>query len=252
MAPRSSHWLISVAVCSLALAVYLGAALAGGIALGGAVAGAATGAMAALAFFIGHRWVTTGKPFPAARMPVVPTARIWGMVAAGFVLCWIAGQTAAIWLGSVVHSPNWEANAEARAQSPAWLLVLTALVLAPIGEEALVRGVIFARMRRHLPLMASAIASAAVFALLHANVIQIAATLPIGVLLALAYEASGRLWVPIGLHVAFNLLATIVPVGAIAAITSLPTALVAVIAAGIALTMLASLLEPAPAPAPAV
>src|SRR5699024_7284668 len=54
--------------------------------------------------------------------------------------------------------------------------------------------------------------SATTFALMHGNIVQIAATLPLAVLLALVYERTRSLWPCVLAHVGFNLAATLIPV----------------------------------------
>lgn len=239
----------SLGVAAGALTAYLAASLLGIVATGDAVAGAAIGALVATGLFLTHRKLTTGSLGAAPLSEQGRSVRLWGLVAATFLAAWFTGQVTAVWLGTVIHSPGWEANAAARAAAPAWLLALAMLVLAPLGEEALVRGIVFVRLRQHLPVLASAIASALLFAVLHGNVIQIAATVPIGILLALAHEASGRLWVVVAMHMVFNLMAVLIPAGAIAAIASLPVAVGGLVLTGIALVFIASLLEAPKVPA---
>jgi membrane protease YdiL (CAAX protease family) len=83
-----------------------------------------------------------------------------------------------------------------------WLALL-AVVAAPIFEEFIFRGLIFAGLRRTLGLTASLIASAAIFALVHPP----PAVIPVfglGVAAALAYEATGVLLAPMLVHALYN------------------------------------------------
>jgi len=83
-----------------------------------------------------------------------------------------------------------------------WLALLT-VVAAPIFEEFIFRGLIFAGLRRTLGLTASLIASAAIFALVHPP----PAVIPVfglGVAAALAYEATGVLLAPMLVHALYN------------------------------------------------
>lgn len=185
-----------------------------------AVAGAAAGAVAALVAFVLVRRLDTGtfqapERHRAARIPLVKVG-----IGLCFVLVFLAGQTGALWLASVVPSPGWEANQVAREQTPLWLMLISALVLAPAGEEALLRGIVYGQMRKHLGVIASMVVSSATFALMHGNLVQISATLLLGALLALVFELTQRLWTVVALHVLFNLMALLIPGSVIAAITS--------------------------------
>jgi len=83
-----------------------------------------------------------------------------------------------------------------------------AVVVAPIVEETIFRGFIYAGLRRRLSVGPAALASAAVFALAHVGV-PLAAKLGIAALavaLAYAYERTRNLWVSIGMHMTHNAL----------------------------------------------
>ncbi len=91
------------------------------------------------------------------------------------------------------------------------LVFVTALFLAPAGEEALIRGIAYPVLRRQWPPLASAFVTATLFAVLHGNLVQIVLTVPVGILLAYVYEASQRLWPGVLAHFLFNAAASFVP-----------------------------------------
>lgn len=128
----------------------------------------------------------------------------WGMVGMGLVLCWIVGQATAAWLYSYLGSANFESQMQSQNATPVALLLLVILVLAPAGEEVLMRGIAYSQLRKHVAPWAAALISAGVFSLLHLNLVQIAVTLPLGLLLAVVYEHTGRLLPVILLHMVFN------------------------------------------------
>ena len=85
------------------------------------------------------------------------------------------------------------------------LLVLLAVgILAPIVEEVTFRGMIYREMRTFCPVFVSAIMSAALFGLVHMNVVQSTYAGFLGLVFALAYEKTDTIKVPILLHIAFN------------------------------------------------
>ena len=59
-------------------------------------------------------------------------------------------------------------------------------------------------LRRALPAWAAAAVSAALFAWIHGSALAFAPLFALGVLLALAYERSGTLLVPVYIHAFFN------------------------------------------------
>ena len=90
-----------------------------------------------------------------------------------------------------------------------WEELATVFAPAALHEELLFRGYVYQKLRAVHRLVAIALTSL-VFALLHAGnhaitPLALANLVLAGVLLALAYELRRTLWLPIGLHLAWNL-----------------------------------------------
>ena len=84
--------------------------------------------------------------------------------------------------------------------------LLGTVVLTPVLEELAFRGLLFATLRRRLPLVAAAPASAAVFALAHGyGVLGFLAVFWSGLVWAVAYEKTGSLLPSIAAHAVDNL-----------------------------------------------
>ncbi|HEX5010499.1 MAG TPA: type II CAAX endopeptidase family protein, partial [Planctomycetota bacterium] len=77
------------------------------------------------------------------------------------------------------------------------------IVVAPVFEEFLFRGLVFSGMRRSQGFLKSALFSAAIFAIVHPPV-SVAPVFVLGLLTAAAYERSGALLAPVLVHAAFN------------------------------------------------
>lgn len=89
-----------------------------------------------------------------------------------------------------------------------WLLLtilVLAVIVAPVTEELIFRGVLFRYLRTRIPRSIAVVAPALVFALLHANVAAMVPLFVLGVFFALAYERTGRIAVPMIAHALFNL-----------------------------------------------
>lgn len=96
-----------------------------------------------------------------------------------------------------------------RERSPLRLVFLGALtmLLGPLVEEVVFRGVVYSAMRKRMGVYGAAAASSLIFAIAHANAAQ---TLPIfgmGMVLAVLYEHTGSLVASITFHVMNNALA---------------------------------------------
>ncbi len=83
-------------------------------------------------------------------------------------------------------------------------IFLAAAVLAPVCEEFLFRGFFYAVGKRYLGPLASGLASALLFAAIHESATAFAGLFVLALCLTLAYERTGSLLVPIGMHALFN------------------------------------------------
>lgn len=84
------------------------------------------------------------------------------------------------------------------------LAVFNTVVLAAVCEEALFRGFLLRGLKRVIGGDAAVIFSAALFALGHDSVMALLPIFSFGLVLGYVYDRTGSLWVPIGLHAAFN------------------------------------------------
>ena len=83
-------------------------------------------------------------------------------------------------------------------------LLLLALVVAPLAEEVMFRGLALPALARRLGGPAAVLLVALVFALLHFHLHSLAALFTLGVALAWVYIHTGTLWAPVTLHALFN------------------------------------------------
>jgi ABC-2 type transport system permease protein len=160
-----------------------------------AVAGATTYACIRFAYW---RLKTEGVPRLLGAGPVAAIA--WGIL--GGSLTAVAGL---VYLNLIAHTHLFETEREsafAGGDELAWLALL-AICAAPIFEEFIFRGLIFGGLRRSLGLTASALASAAIFAIVHpaASVIPV---FGLGMGAALVYERTRFLLGPMVVHGVYN------------------------------------------------
>ncbi|OQW96238.1 MAG: hypothetical protein BWK77_05735 [Verrucomicrobia bacterium A1] len=83
-------------------------------------------------------------------------------------------------------------------------LIALGVVIAPVAEEVLFRGIVMPSLARHVGVAGALVASAAVFAAMHMNVAATAPLFVLGLVFGLAYLYTGSLTVPIALHAVFN------------------------------------------------
>lgn len=90
------------------------------------------------------------------------------------------------------------------------LQVLAAVILAPLVEELLLRGLMYRRLRKVLGSVNTNICTALMFGLIHGNAVQFVYAFLIGLILGYVYEKFKTVLAPIILHVGANLISVIV------------------------------------------
>lgn len=142
---------------------------------------------------------------PAVGSPLLRTAVIGigcGLAAAAAMTGYLAILP---WLAP--HLPQLQqALEEAQPSAEAfagWQLVVLAVVLAPLCEEFIFRGLLFRGLRRDLSLPWAAAASAAVFAIIHPS-LGVVPVFGLGLAAAIAYERTGWLLAPVLAHATYN------------------------------------------------
>ncbi|MFC1467736.1 lysostaphin resistance A-like protein [Verrucomicrobiota bacterium] len=83
-------------------------------------------------------------------------------------------------------------------------LIFLAVVLAPVFEELLFRGVLFPVLAKRMPIKTAAVLVSLGFALLHAHLPAFLPLVLVSLCLCYAYWRTGSLWVNIGMHMLFN------------------------------------------------
>jgi len=84
------------------------------------------------------------------------------------------------------------------------LLVIFAIVLAPIVEEFVFRGCVYRFLKSQTAPIYAQIISGSIFSMMHANVLSFMPLVVVGILLARVYEKEGHILVSICFHAFFN------------------------------------------------
>jgi membrane protease YdiL (CAAX protease family) len=94
-----------------------------------------------------------------------------------------------------------------------WLpLLAVGGVIAPVFEELVFRGVLYAGLRRRLPTAAATLAVTALFAAAHLPASGVPWVQAVGgILFCITYELAGSLWAPVLVHTAGNLALFLLP-----------------------------------------
>jgi len=93
---------------------------------------------------------------------------------------------------------------DAEAPRDRFAVVVLAVAVAPVAEEMIFRGYLYAVGKRYLGTVLSLVLSSLLFAVLHGHAASIPALFTLAMCLGLAYEKSGSLIVPMIMHAVFN------------------------------------------------
>ena len=100
--------------------------------------------------------------------------------------------------------------AESKSMLAKGIVAVQAVVFAPAQEELIFRGYLYGLARRHLGVGAALVISSTLFAGIHLHLPSFAGLFALAVCLALAYEWTGSIFVPMAIHALFNLLSVVV------------------------------------------
>ena len=89
--------------------------------------------------------------------------------------------------------------------------IIAALIIAPIIEELVFRGIFFFKLRFAFPRVIAILISAIVFGIAHFNLVQGVYAALLGVVFAFIYDKTGELWTAIIAHMAANTFAFFAP-----------------------------------------
>ena len=85
-----------------------------------------------------------------------------------------------------------------------FLVIVAAVVVAPLAEETLFRGFVYGVLKRYTDAPFAALSSSLMFAIIHMHVGSLLPLCMLAVLFCVAYEITGCLLVPMLLHAVFN------------------------------------------------
>lgn len=88
------------------------------------------------------------------------------------------------------------------------IMIINAIIFAPILEEILFRGLVFKELSKHTNLVASLITQGVIFGFFHLNIVQGIYTCILGIVMGVIYIWLDSIFACIIVHIGFNLLGT--------------------------------------------
>ncbi len=108
------------------------------------------------------------------------------------------------------HFPYYQEMMEMITRQPFLLSLLTIGVVAPFFEEIMCRGIILNRIRQDLPVAAAILLQALLFGIIHFNWLQGGYAFVGGIFMGLVFLWTGSLWVPVTIHLVWNISSVLV------------------------------------------
>jgi len=106
--------------------------------------------------------------------------------------------------GDVDSQPVVNAFNESSSFTQRLMFLISAVIVAPLCEELLFRGLIYGTLKRYGERIYAALASSILFAVIHFHVPSLTPLFLLSIGFCIAYEITGCLWVPIVMHALFN------------------------------------------------
>lgn len=123
----------------------------------------------------------------------------------------IAGVTSCIVFNFLIevinlkaYSPMYRKVINAMGSDVLIIQIIGAIIIAPIIEEIVFRGIFYYKLRQAIPTVLAILISAVVFGIAHFNIVQGVYAALLGVVFALIYEKTGELWTAVLAHMAAN------------------------------------------------
>ncbi len=166
----------------------------------------------ALVFYLGFlRRIDLGEFFGVGRLSIGKVA-LWsvgGVLLVGYPLVLVGAYIN----GALVERAGFEPESQLAVQllqssdslTLQILLVISAVVAAPLSEEIIFRGFLYPVFKAFTDRFFAIFISAIFFAVVHNDLGTVLPLFALGVCFAVAFELTGCLWVPIGMHAVFNL-----------------------------------------------
>ena len=156
-------------------------------------------------------WLLVVRPGALAGLPSLPGRDPSGAVASGLgwgLVAWVGATAVA---GAVVAAlqaigiePEPQVAGQAIATLDPWLVVLAVVIMAPVAEEVFFRGIVFNALLREGGRRWAYLGSAALFGLIHLELVAIVPLFLLGFALAWIYERTSNLLAPIAMHATVN------------------------------------------------
>lgn len=128
----------------------------------------------------------------------------WLAALAALIVTAVIGNLMATVVYSLSADPLYAAYAERGAQAPSVVSYVLSLVIAPLAEELVMRGLLYGGLRMKVSVGVAAACSSIAFAFSHGTLTHLPLTLLLGLVSCAVYERSRCIWLSVLCHMAIN------------------------------------------------
>jgi len=152
---------------------------------------------------------TADEQFGLTRMPFFKVA-LWSLLVCGAVIFVETPLSDGVeWIMNAIHVPHPEQQSVETFRGlsepgPIFGFMFQAVLLSPLIEEIFFRGFLLTFLKRYMSALGAILLSAGVFAFAHANLDSAIPLWFLGIVLGVAYQHTGSLLLPIGIHACWN------------------------------------------------
>lgn len=148
-------------------------------------------------------WKYVKRPSPSKVFKPMPW--FWFFFVSLVIIMWYFSQFLACYVVKNVHDPNYGNYANIVESNPQ-LYAFVAIILAPLSEELLFRGLFYSILKKSFSPVAAGLMAACLFAVSHLTLVHLPVAFTFGFFLAFIYEFTGCLRYSVLAHMFSNLL----------------------------------------------
>ena len=132
------------------------------------------------------------------------------LICCTLVFIWSSISFTTTWFYTAYGDSLFDSRSETISSNPSMYILLT-LIIAPVTEELLIRGLLYNDLKRRFDPIISCMLSALLFAILHGTLLHLYIGFVAGVFFTLIYEYTGLIYYSILFHGLYNFISLFAP-----------------------------------------
>lgn len=138
-----------------------------------------------------------------------PTSKFNLFIFVSFFIIWFSDYITNIWFFFTFTDPSMNDRISTINSSNIYLYYLLSILVAPICEELIFRGIVYRHFRNIMPFEVAALISSFLFAFMHGTKTHLISATIFSIFVSFVYQSSGKLYLAIIIHCLDNLLSVL-------------------------------------------